>query len=91
MSEEKILISSLAMDLKRVALSYHRGSKNTAERFSSEAEKRIEELDLKEVKPYIARALKDVKVLLKGKKDDIAEDMLMYSTILLNYVISSQN
>jgi len=43
--EEKIAIASLAMDLKRVALAFHNGSEETAERFREEALKRLAEID----------------------------------------------
>ena len=43
MTKNNIAISSLAMDLKRVAVGYYGDSNKTARRFSQEALKRIEE------------------------------------------------
>ena len=57
MSSNKIALSSLALDLKRVALSYHRGSITTGDRFFVEAMKRKSEVDLALVKPYVGKML----------------------------------
>lgn len=73
------------MDLKRVALGYHRGSVTTADRFLKEALKRKEEIDTTLVKPYVKKLLDKLDVFAKEK--DImrkAEDALMYSTLLQN-------
>jgi len=43
MTKDYVAISSLAMDLKRVAVGYYGDSNKTARRFSQEALKRIEE------------------------------------------------
>lgn len=82
---QKIALSSLAMDLKRVALGYYRGSYITANRFFEEALKRRKEVDKKAIKPYIRKILVDLEKI-KNQKDlkDIAEDTLMYSTLLQN-------
>lgn len=86
MSETKIALESLSMDLLRVALGYYRGSKPMARRFSKEALKRIDEIDPKTVKPYLANILNNLPgVLSNSDKDRIAEDVLMYSTICKNY------
>ena len=52
-----ISLSSLAMDLKRAALGYHRGSNKMADRFFAEALKRKEEINPESVKPYINNLL----------------------------------
>ncbi len=84
----KIILSSLAMDLKRAALGYYKGSVKTADRFSEEAIKRKNEVDLKNVKPYIVRLLGKMEIVLKqSDKKDAAEDLLMYSTLFQNYVL----
>lgn len=85
MGKNQIALSSLAMDLKRVALGYHRGSVTMADRFLKEALKRKEEIDTTLVKPYVKKLLDKLDVLAKEK--DImrkAEDALMYSTLLQN-------
>lgn len=85
MSKQKIVLSSLAMDLKRAALGYHRGSVVMANRFLEEALKRKKEVNEKPTKPYIKKILADLEKI-RNKKDlkDIAEDTLMYSTLLQN-------
>jgi ABC-type oligopeptide transport system ATPase subunit len=91
-NKNNLAISSLAMDLKRVAIGYHRGSSKMANRFSEEALKRKEELELSQVKPYLRKFIKAVPKILKQKdKEKIAEDALMYSVILENYVVHNSS
>ena len=88
MSETKIAISSLALDLKRVATGYWNGSNQTALRFSEEALKRKEEIANVEVKPYIRKFLNSLPEILAQKdKQKLAEDALMYSTLFQNYAL----
>ncbi|KKS83416.1 MAG: hypothetical protein UV59_C0040G0013 [Candidatus Gottesmanbacteria bacterium GW2011_GWA1_43_11] len=88
MSETKIAISSLAMDLKRVALGYWKGSDQTALRFSNEALKRQTELNSHKMKPYIQDLLKKLPQTLDQKdKQKLAEDALMLSTLFQNYAL----
>lgn len=90
MDSNKIALSSLALDLKRVALGYYRGSDTMADRFLEEALKREKEVDRNLVKPYIRDVLDQIKSIEHRKnrrstnKMDIAEDALMYSTLLQN-------
>ncbi|MDO8620736.1 MAG: hypothetical protein Q7R31_00405 [Candidatus Levybacteria bacterium] len=81
----KVALSSLAMDLKRVALGYHRGSWALANRFFAEALKRRGEINKTSLKPYLIRFLKDMDKL-KDERDNMkkAEDALMYSTLFQN-------
>lgn len=89
MNENQIVLSSLAMDLKRVALSYHRGSIAAGKRFLEEAVKRREEIDKTKIKPYIKKLLNKFDSLIIEKNTDrIAEDALMYSTLFQNAAIS---
>lgn len=82
----KNALESLAMDLKRVALGYHRGSDVMAKRFSKEALKRIEEVDQKSTKQYINVLLKKAhEVLAEKDVQKLAEDSLMLSTLFQNY------
>lgn len=85
MDKSKFALASLAMDLKRVALGYHRGSGVMAEKFFKEALKRREEIDQKSIKPHVRRILTNLETM-NGQKNrkDIAEDALMYSTLLQN-------
>lgn len=86
MNDQKIILESLAMDLKRVSLGLQRGSIIMAERFAQEVFKRKSEVNLNEVKPYIATLLSQVDKKIKNLKDErTAEDILMYSTLFQNY------
>ena len=90
MNQNKIAISSLALDLKRVAILYFNGSEKSAQRFSDEVLKRAAEIDRDEIPQYIDEALKKVKVILEQKeKSDKAKNALIYSTIFQNYVLKS--
>ena len=88
MSETKIAISSLALDLKRVAVGYWNGSDQTAQRFSQEALKRRSELENQNPEPYLRKLLDHLPQTL-GQKDKkhLAEDALMYSTLFQNYAV----
>ncbi len=86
--ENKIILGSLAMDLKRVALSYYRNSTRVAEEFMGEATKRKKENDLKKVKPYIKNLLNKLEEMKNEKdKQKVAEDALMYSILFQNAAI----
>ena len=86
MNKTKIALESLSMDLLRVALGYHRGSILMAKRFTEEALKRKDEINVLEVKPYLAKILNKLpSVLLNEDKNRIAEDALMYSILCKNY------
>lgn len=80
----KQILGALAMDLKRVAIGYFRGSTIISERFFEEAIKRRSELDNSSLKPYLVKFLKDMEGLKKDKNDRAAEDALLYSTIFQN-------
>ena len=85
MTKEKILLQSLASDLKRITLSIQRDSSASAERFSNEAKRwlgesaqQIEDQPTKHLLQRIDRVLAEENNLKK------AEDCLMYSMILQN-------
>jgi hypothetical protein len=82
--KNKAIFGALAMDLKRVALGYFRGSTPMAERFFEEALKRKSELNEKEIKPYLHKFLNQMENLQTVKMDKAAEDALLYSTIFQN-------
>lgn len=85
--KNKVELESLVMDLKRVALGYHRGSIGMANRFTQEALKRRGEIDKNTVKPYLKKILQNLdKTLSNNDTKKIAEDSLMYSIILQNYL-----
>jgi len=79
--ENKIALSSLAMDLKRVALGLYRKSDTMAERFLHEAMKRKDEVDMKQLLPYMQH------ILMKVNDHIDADNALMYSTRIQNYVL----
>lgn len=81
-------LSSLAMDLKRIALAYHRGSDKTATRFIVEAKRWAKSVDTKSAPHYIATLLTNLDTTLDNTdKNRAAEDSLMYSTLLQNYAL----
>ena len=82
--ENKAIFGALAMDLKRVALGYFRGSTSTAEIFFEEALKRKSELNEKEIESYLMKFLSRMGDLRKEKAEKAAEDALLYSTIFQN-------
>lgn len=85
MDKQKVIIESLAMDLKRVALGLHRGSFNMAARFKAEALKRGQELERQSVQGYLKKLLDQTKKTLNQQSERTAEDALMYSTLFQNY------
>lgn len=88
MSEDKIALGSLALDLKRVAIGYFRQSNKMADRFCVEAIKRKEDINTSNIKPYLKKILENLPLVLAQKdKQKLAEDALMYSTIVQNYVL----
>ena len=84
LKEQKIALESLALDLKRVSLGYHRGSVKMAERFYEEAVRRRDETDLSSLKPYIRKVLSKIQTLQKDRSRT-AEDAQMISTLVQNY------
>lgn len=85
--ENKIALSSLAMDLKRVALGLYRKSDSMADRFLHEAMKRKDEVNVHDVLPYMKTIIEQVGSLPKRDARHKAEDALMYSTRIQNYVL----
>ena len=83
--KSKIILESLAMDLKRVAQGYYRGSEIVAARFAEEAKRRKEELRSVSLKPYLRNLLSKMDDTLKQKDHKkLAEDALMYSILFQN-------
>ena len=85
--ENKMALSSLAMDLKRVALGLHRKSYGMANRFLTEAMKRKDEVNTHDLLPYMKKILEQVGSLSKRDAINKAEDALMYSNRIQNYVL----
>ena len=88
MSDKKIILSSLALDLRRVALGYYRGSNKMAERFFDEALKRKSEGEAIEFVPYVKKLLEEFENIrsIKDEKKK-AEDALMYSVLFQNAAV----
>jgi len=83
----KIILSALAMDLKRVALGLNRKSYSMAEKFLTEALKRKSEVKKDELLPYMQTMMDQIeKLKIQGDAQN-ADDVLMYSTRIQNYVL----
>ena len=80
----KQILGALAMDMKRVALGYFRGSTSMAEIFFQQALKRKNELKDKDIKPYLVVLLNKMEKIKKEERSKAAEDALFYSTIFQN-------
>ena len=91
MNNQKIIIESLAMDLKRVALGLYRGSYTMANRFKEEALKRSKELENQKIEGYLGKLITGMKKSLLRDDDRVAEDALMYSTLLQNFTVKNFN
>ena len=85
--DQKVIISSLAMDLKRVAIGLHRGSFTMANRFREEAIKRGQELKKQKTDGYIIKLVEKMNKSFSKSNEDLAEDALMLSTLFQNYVL----
>lgn len=82
-------LSSLAMDLDRVSIGLYRKSDAMAQRFIKEALMRKKEVDMRTVKPYIARLLEKMEFAIEsGDREKRAENALMYSTLFRNAAIA---
>lgn len=86
----EVVLASLAMDLKRVALGLHKGSFTMADRFTKEARIRIQETQTDLLAPYMKNILQKLdQVLIDTDNDRKAENALMYSTLIQNYTLKS--
>ncbi len=85
-------LGALALDLRRVAQGYYRGSEKMALRFAQEAEKRKKELQNTNLKPYLKKLLSKLENVLKEKDHrKLAEDALMYSVLFQNAAAKGEN
>lgn len=90
MQHNYIVLSSLSMDLKRVALGLHRKSFVMADTFIREAQLRKQETDSTALAPYMQVILQKLDDVFTSVNDDTkAECALMYSTLIQNYVIKN--
>lgn len=89
MNKTFISLSSISMDLERVAMGYRRGSIVMANRFLKEALIRKSEIDQNVVKPYLKKLMDDLdKIIEEENTQKKAEDALMYSTLFQNAALS---
>ena len=82
----KILLESMALDLKRVAIGSHSHSTKMAERFLQEVFKRNEMLDTTSLSVTLKKVL--INMINQLKLDNtqrLADDALMYSTLLISF------
>ncbi len=92
MNDTYISLSSLSMDLKRVALASQRNSLQVADRFLQEALKRKNEIDTEKIKPYIRNLLIKIEKSLQSEdRKQQAEDALMYSILFQNAALASKD
>lgn len=82
----KTSLASLAMDLKRASLALHNGSTSMSQRFLNEALTGQHDIDLQDIDPYMKNILTSLPTVLKENSNRKAEDLLMYSTLLQNYI-----
>lgn len=87
-----VSLSSISMDLERVAMGYQRGSVAMANRFLKEALMRRNEIDRMEIRPHV-RKLIGFLGEIKNEKDNQkkAEDALMCSTLFQNAALASKS
>ena len=82
-----VLLQSLALDLKRVAIGYHSGSHKMADRFLQEVLKRKTQLDFTSLSETIQRLTDKLDLLAKEQNlQKRADHALTYSTIFLSLV-----
>lgn len=92
MKNNELILGALAMDLQRIANGYHRGSNKMATRFVLETKRWQQEIDRSKLPQYIIDILDRLNPLFKS--DDlqlIADRVLMYSTLLQNFVRTRKN
>ena len=79
------ILGALALDLRRVAQGYYRGSETMGVRFAQEARARKEELRNANLKPYLRSLLSKMDEVFKQEDHKkLAEDALMYSVLFQN-------
>lgn len=84
---DKVILLSLAQDLKRIVQSIERNSQQNAERFSQEAGRWLKESKNTNDK-YLKGLLVQIEKTLKRANDlDKAEDCLMYSVLIQNQAL----
>ncbi|MBI2315127.1 hypothetical protein HYU93_03695 [Candidatus Daviesbacteria bacterium] len=85
MNDIKNSLASLALDLSRVAIGLNRGSVKMADRFYQEALVRKAEIDSNKIPLYITNILAKINKD-KSLNEKFAEEVLVYSTLIENFV-----
>lgn len=89
MNKSFVSLSSISMDLERVAMGYQRGSLRMADRFLEEALMRKSEIDKNQLSPHIKKLMDALDRITKEKDTQKkAEDALMYSILFQNAALS---
>ena len=89
--DNKEILSILSMDLKRVAMGFHQKSHKTAERFLDESIRYCKKVNTQELLPYMILILKEINSLKNIPASRRAEDALLLSTRIQNYVLYKMN
>lgn len=90
MNKTFISLSSISMDLKRVAIGYQRGSVAMANRFLEEALIRRREIDKNLVGSHVKKLMNVLdKIMNEKNTQKKAEDALMYSTLFQNAALKT--
>lgn len=76
----KLILASIASDLKRVAMGLHRGSQGTVDRFTQEVLHRKLELDNSHLESYIQTWISKLDLSVRDP-----DDALLLSTVIQNY------
>lgn len=85
------ILGALALDLRRIAQGYYRGSEVMAVRFAQEARARKKELQNADLKPYLQKLLSKMEDMLEEKDHKkLAEDALMYSVLFQNAAVKGK-
>lgn len=85
------ILGALALDLRRVAQGYYRGSDAMAVRFAQEARARKKELQNVDLKPYLQKLLLKLEDVFSEKDHKkLAEDALMYSVLFQNAALKRE-
>lgn len=85
------ILGALALDLRRVAQGYYRGSDKMAIRFAQEARARKKELQSADIKPYLQKLLSKLEEMFEEKDyKKLADDALMYSILFQNAAVKGK-
>lgn len=85
MIQANLPLAALSMDLKRVALASYNHSFKVADRFIQESLAKKNRIDAAQERPHIKRLLTSLDAVLSQKDSGkLAEDALLYSTLLQN-------